>query len=264
VVADIGALTESHFRHAQLLLEAIPTSLREATRDVRSAQVLVYGLLLNGDRAARDRQQVLVGQHAGEAAATALKAHRAALSVVDPAARLPLLQLSLPALRQLDAAALDRFVTTLDELVHADGQVSPFEYAVQKMLLHQLQLAHQPLQRVQFDSFAAVRPEIAIVLSALAHLSAKDSAGAFGQGAAQIPAIRDELNLLGPPLCGLEQVDAALDKLALSAPPIKQRLLVAAGHVIASDGTVTTTEGEFYRALAASLDCPMPALGLAS
>jgi Zn-dependent protease with chaperone function len=264
VVADIGALTESHFRNAQLLLDSIPTSLRAATRDPASAQVLVFGLLLGEDRAMRDKQQALVAHHAGAEAAAALQAQRPALSVVDPAARLPLLQLSLPALRQLDAAGLDRFVTTLDELVHADGQVTPFEYAVQKMLLHQLQLAQKPHQRVEFDSFAAVRAEFAVVLSALAHLTPKESSAAFAQGAAQIPVIRDELALVPPAECGLEQVDAALDKLALASAAIKQRLLVAAGHVIASDGMVKTTEGELYRALAATLDCPMPALGQAA
>jgi len=264
IVADIGAVTESHFRSAQLLLESIPARLREATRDPATAQVLVYGLLLSGDRAARDAQQQLVEKNAGAPAATALAGLRSALSVVDPAARLPLLQISLPALRTLDRAALDRFVTTLDELVHADAQVTPFEYAMQKMLLSQLELAKAPARRAQFDSIAAVRGEIAVVLSSLAHLSAKDSAAAFAEGAAQLPVIRDQLALLPPAACGLEQVDAALDQLAVCALPIKQRLLVAAGHVIASDGTVTVEEGELYRAFAATLGCPMPALGQAA
>jgi hypothetical protein len=114
---------------------------------------------------------------------------------------------------------------------------------------------------VHFDSFSAVRVEFAVVLSALAHLSAKNSAGAFSDGMAQVPALQKELQLLPPADCGLEKVDAALDKLALSSLPIKQRLLVAAGHVIASDGTVTAPEGELYRAFAATLDCPMPSLG---
>jgi Zn-dependent protease with chaperone function len=264
IVADVGALTESHFRHAQALLESIPARLREATRDVTAAQVLVYGLLLTGTKEERDHQQQLVEKHASPEAAAALAGLRSALSVLDPVARLPLLQLSLPALRHLSGAALDRFVTTLDELVHADGAVTPFEYALQKMLLHQLQLAQKPSQRVQFDSFDAVRGDIAVVLSALAHLSAKDSAAAFAEGADQLPVIRDQLALLEPAACGLEQVDAALDRLAVSSLPIKQRLLVAAGHVIASDGTVTVEEGELYRAFAATLDCPMPTLGLAA
>ena len=56
-------------------------------------------------------------------------------------------------------------------------------------------------------------------------------------------------------------MDAALDKLAVCSLPIKKRLLVATAHVIAQDGTVTVEEGEMYRALAATLDCPMPGLG---
>jgi Zn-dependent protease with chaperone function/uncharacterized tellurite resistance protein B-like protein len=264
IVADIGALTETHFRHAQQLLDTLPARLRESTRDSATAQVLVYGLLLNGDKAARDLQQELVAKHAGPEAAAALAGLRSALSLLDAEARLPLLQLALPALRSLDAAARDRFFTTLDELVHADGKVTPFEYAMQKLLLSQLQLAQQPVRRVQFDSFDAVKGEIAVVLSALAHLSPKDSVGAFAEGAGQVPVIRDQITLLEPAACGLEQVDAALDKLAASSLPIKQRLLIAAGHVIASDGTVTVEEGELYRAFAATLDCPMPALGMAA
>ncbi len=264
IVASVGALTEAHFRQAQSLLESIPDSLREAVRDTASAQILVYGLLLNGDRAARDQQQQLVEKNAGADGAAALAALRPALSLLDPEARLPLLQLSFPALRGLTGDALNRFVTTLDELVHADGKVTPFEYAVQKMLLRQLQLAQKPSQRVAFDSFSAVRHEFAVVLSALANLSPKNSAEAFADGAAQIPVIRDEIALLDAAASGLEQLDAALDKLAVCSLPIKQRLLVAAGSVIASDGTVSEEEGELYRALAATVDCPMPNLGVAA
>ncbi len=261
IVANVGALTEAHFRHAQALLDSIPARLREATREAASAQVLVYGLLFDDDRAVRDRQQALVEQHVGKESAAALAALRPALSIVDPAARLPLLQLSLPALRTLDAAALDRFAATLDELVYADNRVTPFEYALQKMLLSQLRLAQAPVRKMQFDSFDAVRAEIAVVLSAFAHFSPKDSASAFAEGVAQLPVIARQLALCEPAACGLEQVDAALDKLAVSSLPIKKRLLVAVGHVIAADGQVSADEGELFRALTASLDVPMPALG---
>jgi Zn-dependent protease with chaperone function len=260
IVADIGALTDAHFHHAHLLLESIPARLREAARDATAAPALVYGLLLNGDRTARDKQQALVARHDGPAAAGKLAELRSALSVVDATARLPLLQLALPALRQLDSTARDRFATTLDELVHADGQVTPYEYAMQKMVLGQLLASAAPVQRVQFDSFNAVRGEIAVVLSALAHFSPADSATAFAAGAAQLPMLGGQITLLAPAASGLEQVDAALDKLAVSSLPIKKRLLVAAGHVIGSDGSVTTAEGELYRALAATLDLPMPQL----
>jgi Zn-dependent protease with chaperone function len=260
-VVDIGVLTDSHFRHAQQLIATIPERLREAVRDQAGAQVVVFGLLLGGDKAARDAQQAIVERHAGAEAAAQLAGYRSALSVLHPDARLSLLQLSLPALRGLDPAALDRFATTLDELVHADARVTPFEYALQKMLLSQLRLAQAPHRRVQFDSFPAVGEEIAVVLSALAHLSPTESGRAFAAGAAQVPALAGRLGLLPPADCGLEHVDAALDRLAISSLPVKQRLLVAAAHVIGVDGTISPEEGELYRALAATLDLPMPQLG---
>lgn len=263
-VVDLGALTESHFRHAQQLIGSIPERLREAVRDSSGAQVVVFGLLLGGDKAARDAQQAIVAQQAGPDVAAQLAGYRAALSVLHPDARLSLLQLALPVLRELDAAALDRFATTLDELVHADAKVTPFEYALQKMLLSQLRLAQAPDRPLQFDSFTAVAGDIAVVLSALAHLSPTESEKAFAAGAAQLPALEGRLNLVAPANCGLAQMDAALDKLAVSSLPIKKRLLIAAAHVIGGDGTISPEEGELYRALAATLDLPMPALHGAS
>jgi hypothetical protein len=70
--------------------------------------------------------------------------------------------------------------------------------------------------------------------------------------------------LLEPGACGLEQVDAALDKLAVSSLVIKKRLLVAAAHVIGNDGTISPDEGDLYRALAATLNVPMPNLAAAA
>lgn len=263
-VVNIGALTDSHFRHTQLLLQSIPERLREAVRDATGAQVVVFGLLLNGGKSARDAQQAIVEKHAGPEAATHLAGLRSALSVLHPDARLPLLQLALPTLRQLDTVSLDRFAATLDELVHADAKVTPFEYALQKMLLSQLRLAQAPHRPVQFDSFPAVADEINTVLSALAHFSPTESARAFAAGAAQLPLLAGRLTLMEPAACGLERVDAALDKLAVCSLPIKKRLLAAAAHVIGCDGTISAEEGELYRALAATLDVPMPQLGTAA
>ncbi len=259
-LTDIGTLTDSHFRHAQLLLEGIPTGLRDAVHEPAAAQVVVYGLLLSGDKAARDAQQALVARHAGPDVGAQLAALRPALSVIDPAARIPLLQLAQPALRSLDAAGIEHFAGVLDELVHADDTVTPFEFALQKMLLSQLQLARKPDRPVQFDSFPAVAREINVVLSALAQLSPADAPAAFAAGAAQLPLLAGRLAVLEPAACGLVQVDAALDKLAVSSLPIRKRLLLAAAHVIGSDGSISLEEGEMYRALAAALDVPMPRL----
>jgi hypothetical protein len=46
--------------------------------------------------------------------------------------------------------------------------------------------------------------------------------------------------------------------LAASAPAIKKQILTAAAIAITHDGTVTVDEAELFRAIAESLDCPVP------
>ncbi len=267
VIAGIGALTETHFRAAQDLLVSISPPLRAAARDPAQAPALVYGLLLSADEAVRARQFALVATQDGAPAAAELNALLPALAAVGAEVRLPLLQLALPTLRYLAPAALDRILYVLDELVHADSQVTVFEFALQKMLARQLGLARAPaIVTGDIQSFPAVAREIAVVLSALARADARTPAeamAAFSAGAAQLKLVEGALMLLAVDECGLASLDVALDKLATASPFIKQRLIIAAAQTIAADNTITASEGELFRALCAALDVPVPLDGTA-
>ncbi len=265
VTASIGALTEDHFQRARALLDRLPAGLRNATRSADTAIPLVYALLNTDAPANRERQLVLIAQHSGTAHRTATETLLPLLADLDESTRLPLFQLCLPALRTLDRAALDRFVTTLDELVHSDAEVTAFEFALQKMLLRQLTLAraNTPRSPVQFHSFQPLAEDIAVTLSALAHAGATESARlslAFAAGVGQLPLIADRLAFAGAEACSLEKLDRALDRLADAALPIKQRVLAAAAHVIGADRVVTPREADLFRAIAAAIDCPVPVL----
>jgi len=225
------------------------------------ASVLIYGLVLDSNPAVREKQQALVARLAGPEAARLLEEMRPTLSLVQEQARLPLVQLTLPALHSLEAAALDRFVSALDELVRADGKMSVFEFALQKVLLHHLQTGKAPNgPGDQIYSFSAVAPEIAAVLSALSHASSDDAAAAaqaFAAGASQLKMLEGQL-ALDAGAVDFVRLDVALDKLATASGPIKQRLLTAAAHVVNADGVVLVSEAELLRAIAATLDVPLP------
>jgi len=53
-------------------------------------------------------------------------------------------------------------------------------------------------------------------------------------------------------------VDAALNRLSQAAPQIKKNLLSACAETAAADGVIQETEAELLRAIADTLDCPMP------
>ncbi|MEO6244802.1 MAG: M48 family metallopeptidase, partial [Opitutaceae bacterium] len=263
-VAAIGSLTPAQIAGAQAILDATPDRLRLAAQTTSEARLLAFGLLLDDDPAVRAKQRTLIGTKNGAETLRQLAALEPDLQRLRSEHKLPLLQIALPALRQIPAASLDAFLETLDDLVHADEHVSPLEFALQKMLTRALALGQKPgAAVVQIHSFNAVTAEISVVLSALAHASTADAtsaAQAFAAGAAQLQLVEAQLKFVPAAASTLATLDNALDQLAVASLPIKHRTLVAASHVVIADGQLLPAEGELLRAIAVALDLPMPPL----
>jgi Zn-dependent protease with chaperone function len=263
-VTAIGMLTAAAITDAQNLIDGLPPRLLAAARHAPEAPALIYGLLLNEDVTVRDQQRGIVAARAGADALHLLDELTPALDTLDPGHKFSLVQLALPALHQLPPTALAPFFDTLDQLIHVHRQVNMFEFALQKILRRNLALGQQPTGLgQQIFSFEAMAGEISVVLSALAHVSSDDeqaAAKAFAAGIAQLRMFEGGLPFLAPDACGIKQLDAALDRLAMAALPIKQRLVTAAAHVVSADGVILIGEAELLRAISAALDVPMPPL----
>jgi Zn-dependent protease with chaperone function len=267
LAAAAGSLSPEGAAQAQAILADIPASIRAAARSPHDAPILVLGLVLDGDQSVRQGQLARVAAGEGADALQTLQQLDPALRQLKPEHMLPVLQLALPALKALPPSALGTFAGTLDDLVQVGGRVTPFEFALQRILLRSLALNRAPSAgATQIYSFQAVTAEISVVLSALAHASSVDAAEAaraFAEGAAQLKLVEGRIALLSEAESGLVQLDAALDKLAGASGPIKQRLLMAAAHVVSADGVLLTQEAELLRAVAAALDVPVPPIAAA-
>ncbi|MDP7013454.1 MAG: peptidase M48, partial [Verrucomicrobiota bacterium] len=66
-----------------------------------------------------------------------------------------------------------------------------------------------------------------------------------------------------PAECGLNELDQALVTLAGASPNLKRQLIQAAAATVSADGYLQIKEAELLRAVADSLDCPMPPLAIA-
>ena len=264
LTAAAGTLTPEGAAAAQQLLAGIPAAIRAAARSPHDAPVLILGLILCDDEGVRQKQMALVAAGSGSEALHTLQQLDPALRQLKPEHRLPVLQLALPSVKALEPSALGSFAGTLDDLVQAGGSVTPFEFALQRLVLRTLAASRSPASAAtQIYSFQAVTGEISVVLSSLAHASsgnADEAAKAFAEGASQLKLVEGRLAFLPDADSGLVQLDAALDRLAGASGPIKQRLLVAGAHVVGADGVVLTSEAELLRAVAASLDVPVPPL----
>jgi uncharacterized tellurite resistance protein B-like protein len=262
LAAAAGTLSPEGAAQAQSILAGIPASIRTAARSPHDAPILLFGLLLDDDPSVRQKQLASIAASEGSDALKTLQQLDGDLRQLKPEHKLPVLQLALPALKALPPSALGSFAGTLDDLVQADGRVTTFEFALQRLVLRALAINRAPSAPVtQIYSFQAVATEISVVLSAMAHASSDDgneAARAFAEGASQLKLVEGSISFLPEAASGLVQLDAALDKLAGASGPIKQRLLMAAAHVVSADGVLLTREAELLRAVAASLDVPLP------
>jgi Zn-dependent protease with chaperone function len=257
-----GQVAPQHLIFASGLISSIPEALSTAARSAFSARAVVFALLASDEPQVRQKQFSLVEHNVEpECLAQTLDLSRT-VSQLGEGARLPLLDLTLPALRQLSPAQAARFRAVVRAMIEADGRVTLFEFALHRLIEKQLVPPDQSRREpMEFYAINAVRDEAAVLLSALASASSAQTDIAFEAGARQLDAQRPPTMVAVP---GLGAIDAALRKLARSSPPVKKRLIDAAAATVAADGEVNVAEAELLRATAAALDVPVPPLLMTS
>jgi Zn-dependent protease with chaperone function len=264
-VAGVGTLDQEHIDYAADLKESIPRSLTESLRDPLGAQAVVFALLLDPGEAVRRLQFAWLDAHALPAATRETKKLAVLAQGLAPEARLPLVEMAAPALCQMTPAQFHDFIRCVEALVRADQKMTPFEYALQRLLIRHV-VAHFVRTRPPIVKYTTIPPlvtPISVVLSALAYAGESTSEGAARAFAAGVHALGRpgvQLGLAPPGTVGLSEIDAALEVLAMAAPQLKKQILQACAACICVDGTVTIEEGELLRAVSDSLGCPMPPL----
>jgi Zn-dependent protease with chaperone function len=263
VLPNLGKPTPLHLRYAEELRNSFSEKVQSAAREPLDATALVYAMLLSPDETSRAKQLAELAKRTAPGVAETTAALRPKLAPVASRARLPLVNLALPALRHLRPDEFQQFSQALQWLIQSDGQIEIFEFVLQKIVRRHLasQLGETRSTSIQYHTLKPLLRDCSVVLSALANVSSSNAGEvekAFQTGAPYLGAKADVLQLLSRKECGLEQLDTALDRLALAAPQIKKNLIEACVHVVGADGLIQEHEAELLRAIADTLDCPIP------
>lgn len=286
LLSTTGNPTGDHVRAAAALRLDLPPAISGACRAPAGAQAILYALLLSDDETSQAGEVQILRDRLEPALVEQTTDLLPIVCDLDPRLKLPLVDLSLPALRHLDADEYARFTQTIQDLVAYDRAIDLFEYTLQKILRQRLQPFYAPASRpgVAYRSVASLVPDCSVLLSALAHVGQDESGrlAAFRRGAAYLdlplgnrrPQAADASDASAEPKapaptglepqfltgeeCDLVQVDAALDRVALAAPFVKCNVLLACAQTVAADGRILYREAELLRAIAATLDCPIP------
>jgi len=241
------------------LRAAIPADVADAAHSTQSAWLLVLALGLEQGGGTEPERRLLENQ-LGAGRAARCVALRRLLDTLDPGLMLPVFELTVPALKARPREQLDYLFELLAKLAEADGEVTLFEYLLQRTLR-----AHfGPARRARAS--ARERLEAACTLlatiAAAGHSDPAAARAAFGAGCGAIGAIDATTagtcieRALGA--AGYDELDSALDALAGAPNREQRRVLTALAVTMRHDGRIGVAEAELFRTIAAVLGCPVP------
>lgn len=246
-LADV--MNEPPLDQAAQLLASFPEPLMAAARHPVKARALIFALLT---KAQADPQVELL---------------RPLVNSLDVHAKLPLVELTFPALRQFSMDEYTAFAGELQKIIEADQQIDLFEFALQKMVSRHLEPHFKgPTKRViRHIRLKPVAPACSVLLSALAHAgqdTPRQAETAFRRGCTTLGVPADDMRFMKLADCSLPSLNDALDELLEAAEGIRNLVLNAAVQVISADGALRVEEAELLRAIADSLGCAIPPLVL--
>lgn len=262
LTAQCGTPTPEHVDQAAQSIAALPQTIRDSLREPFGARVILLAMLLSPDEAIRQTQLSLIETQAEPG--TAQETFRLAVPVaaIPIEFRIGVVSMLIPALRQLTPSSYTTCRKVVNALIETDGQIDLFEFTLQKILFRHLDIYFQraPPPIPNIHSLTPVITEISILFSALANCGSGDATAnraAFARGVAVLDRL-EGLRLVDNQQCGIDRIDGALNRLAHVVLPLKKQILDGCFATATADGTITVWEGELLRAVADSLDCPLP------
>ena len=263
ITEQIGQPSVEHLNYSHNLIANIPDILKSAAHEPCSARALIYFMVLDKETKIRKQQLHHLMAHADPGAYQETVKLNLKVDALENEYRLPLIDMALSSLRQLSKKQYHLFKENLNILISMDTKISLFEWIVQKIVTHHLDRVFEKKQRKlkKHLSLKKTQKSCAILLSLLCHAGKQhgiDKEQAFDIARTKLGDF--DIQLLETKTLNLNSLNQALDELAQLKPLEKPQLLKACAACITADQMVTIAESELFRAIADTLDCPMPPL----
>ncbi len=263
VVAAVGRLDDDALSRAKMLIGGLPDPLRDAAHDPYGSRALVYALVVDPGEPG-DAQLAHLQARAEAGVAAELTRLLALTTPLGEQQRLTLLEMSLPALKQLSPDQYRTFIDNLFAVIKADRRIDLLEWVLHRVLVKELKPHFEARRRepARHGSIARLRAEAAELLSALARESADsgvavERAFAAGWQALGLPdghggglQHEEDPNFV--------RLNRALAELRALKPLQKPRLLKACAATVLANGPVSQRQSVLLQGIAATLDCPLP------
>ncbi len=261
VVQQVGAPDRESLQAARTLIASQPQPLSAAAHDPDEARALVYAMLIDPQHQQADKQLHYIQEHAERGVPEHVQRLLPAVHNCSRAQLITLLEMAVPALKELSRAQYKRFSNNAARLITADRRVDLFEWMLHRLLVKELYAHFEGPQRQSghIRSIGRVADEAAKLLAIIAshsHPALDQQLAAYNAGMAELgldqPFAKQES-------FDYERMNKALGKLRRLRPLRKPALLKACVAAALQDGALNDSERALLHGVAATLDCPLPA-----
>jgi Zn-dependent protease with chaperone function len=268
VVESAGNPDARDVAYARQLRQSIPATLYDAAHSVELAYLLVVALVIDPAHEHRERQLRLVEERLGAERARIVARLHDEVSSISADHRLPLLEITFPALKLRPPAQLEYLVELASRLIDVDGQVDLYEYCFYRVLRISLGQAASPARssgprRKARGELRQAAIDLLTVVADYGHEDATASEAAFEAGKAYFGKWAREHSYRSKERYTLRALEHSLDLLATLNGKGRELILKAATAVAVHDQRLTAAETGLIRTICASLDVPLPPLVLA-
>lgn len=250
VGAPRGVPTDLRIQDSVGFHGSLPTALREATEEPVGAMGLVLGLLLRRDAALRAQQLERARGLAGGEVAREAERLESLLRALPAGYRVPLLDLSMPALRQLSPAQESLFRLAIEKVGY-DAEDGLIVLLIQASMRRYLAKEKNPPAREGDLPAACGLVLSAVVLTSSETPAAQAQAYRFGAGVLGLPGL--DADILAADQVDLAKVDEALAVIAGQSVYDRRKFVRACGAAMLHDDRAEPAEIEIVRAVADSL-----------
>lgn len=257
LMSSVGQLSAGHVEYARQFIASLPPEVRRAVNTAAGARAALFALVLGeGEGEMRKGQLVLISQRENEMMAAAVERQADLLKPLGIRARMPVFNLAIGALRNLQAAERDATIALMEQLINVDGKVTLGEFVLLALCRSHLKAAGGA-GTIKYRTVQGAAKSVTTILSLLLR-SGQSTVDNYAQIVATIGLTAAE----AVPENGItfHAVEAALGELKLLAPQGKASFIKACLDIVIADGKITITEGELMRAICSTLDVPLPPL----
>ncbi len=263
IAESVGHPGREHVEFAQNLRVSIPTDLYDAAHSSQLAFLLCITLVLDRSEEKAARQFTLLQEQLGGERTEIIRRFYGQLVAADGEYRLPLLEISFPALKLRPSPELAYLVELTTKLIEIDGEIELYEFCFYRIMMSSLGQAIDPTgqrsaARARRSELRSAAVDLLRIVADYGHDTDEERIAAFTTGVGSLGSWAHDAQYRSDRDHGVAKINNSLDILLGLNSKGQESLLRAISGCAAHDGVLSVAEAELIRAVCATLNYPLP------